>query len=152
MNPVVNFILGGWNLNGIVTVQSGFPISFSTPASRIAVSNGKSAKLDNLTVVRWFDTNAFSVAPSFTYGTVGPVSPDVRTDSVKNVDTALVKSFSLTLGDHEIRTQFRSEFYNLFNHPQFAAPSTTIATQGFGQVTTQANSPRDIQFGLKVNF
>ncbi len=76
----------------------------------------------------------------------------MRTDALKNVDTVLVKSFSLQLGEHEIRTQFRSEFYNLFNHPQFAAPNGTITSQSFGQVTAQNNSPRDIQFGLKISF
>ncbi len=148
INPVLNFVLGGWNINGIIQVQSGFPISIT----RTALSNGQSAALNNPTIARWFNTNDFAVAPAFTYGNVGPVLPDVRTDPLRNVDTVLVKSFSLALGDHTIRTQFRSEFYNLFNHPQFAAPNGTITSQSFGQITAQQNSPRDIQFGLKVNF
>jgi hypothetical protein len=148
VNRVVNLILGGWNLNGIVTVQSGFPIAIT----RTAVSTGKSAALSDPTLAKWFDTSAFTIAPTYTYGTVGPFLPDVRTDPVRNVDSVLVKTFTASIRDHAITTQFRSEFYNLFNHPQFAAPNGTITSQSFGQVTSQANSSRDIQFGLKVSF
>lgn len=147
-NPVVNFVLGGWNINGIITVQSGFPVSIS----RTAVNNGTSAALSNPTIARWFDTSKFTVAPTYTYGTVGPFLPDVRTDPTRNVDAVLAKTFSTSIRDHKITTQFRSEFYNLFNHPQFAAPNGTITSQSFGVVTAVANSSRDLQFGLKVNF
>ena len=145
----VNFVLGGWNLNGIATVQSGFPISISRSA---IVNGGQNVAVSNPTLAQWFNTGAFSIAPTYTYGNVGPVLTGVRTDSVKNIDTVLVKTFSARIGEHAITTQFRSEFYNLFNHPQFAAPNGTITAQSFGQVTAQANSSRDIQFGLKVSF
>ncbi|HMF79606.1 MAG TPA: hypothetical protein VK604_28345 [Bryobacteraceae bacterium] len=148
-NRVMNLLLGGWNLNGIATVQSGFPISISRTAN---VTYGQNVALNNPTLAQWFNTSALTVAPSYTYGNVGPVLTGVRTDSVKNIDAVLVKTFSATIGDHAITIQFRSEFYNLFNHPQFAAPNGTITSQSFGQVTSQANSPRDIQFGLKVSF
>jgi Carboxypeptidase regulatory-like domain len=148
-NRVMNLLLGGWNLNGIATVQSGFPMSISR---NVNVSYGQNPALSNPTLAQWFNTSAFTVAPTYTYGNVGPVLTGVRTDAVKNVDAVLVKTFSATIGDHAITTQFRSEFYNLFNHPQFAAPNGTITSQSFGQVTSQANSSRDIQFGLKVSF
>jgi outer membrane receptor protein involved in Fe transport len=147
-HPVVNFLLGGWDLSGIVTVQSGFPVGIS----RTANNNGQSAALDSPTIGAWFDKSVFSVAPSFTYGNTGPFLPDVRTDSVRNVDAVLVKNFTLNIRDRAVRTQFRSEFYNLFNHPQFGTPNGTVTSQAFGTVTSQANSPRDIQFGLKVSF
>jgi hypothetical protein len=108
--------------------------------------------LGNPTLAEWFNIGAFSIAPTYTYGNVGPVLTGVRTDSVKNIDAVLVKTFSATIGDRVITTQFRSEFYNLLNHPQFAAPNGTITSQSFGLVTAQANSSRDIQFGLKVSF
>jgi hypothetical protein len=147
-NAVANFILGGWNLNGIITIQSGFPVSIT----RTAVSNGTPAALDNPTIAQWFKTNTFTVAPTYTYGNVGPFLPDVRTDATQNVDAVLAKTFTASIHDHAITTQFRSEFYNLFNHPQFAAPNGTITSQSFGVITAMANSARDLQFGLKVNF
>ena len=48
--------------------------------------------------------------------------------------------------------EFRAEFFNLFNRPQLGAPNTTFNSSGFGQVTTQFNSPRVIQFGLKLKW
>lgn len=147
-NEFVNFFLGGWDLSGILTVQSGFPVG----VSRTANNNGQSAAVDDPTISGWFDKSVFSVAPTFTYGNVGPFLPDVRTDSVRNVDAVLVKNFTINIGDRAVKTQFRSEFYNLFNHPQFGTPNGTVTSQAFGTVATQANSPRDIQFGLKVSF
>jgi hypothetical protein len=58
----------------------------------------------------------------------------------------------VSIKDRKVTTQFRAEFYNLFNHPQFAAPNGTVSSQSFGQVTAVANAPRDLQFGLKIGF
>jgi hypothetical protein len=92
------------------------------------------------------------VAPAFTYGNVGPVLPNVFTDGTKNVDAVLVKNFSVNISDRKITAQFRSEFYNVFNHPLFASPNGTVTSQSFGTITAQGNNPRDIQFGLKIVF
>ena len=140
-------ILGGWQLSGIVRTQSGFPVSVGR-----VVNNGQSAKLDNPTIDRWFNTGVFSNVPAFTYGNTGPFLPDVRTDGLRNVDAVMSKSFAVSIKDHKVTTQFRAEFYNLFNHPQFAAPNGSVSAQSFGQVTSIANAPRDIQFGLKIGF
>jgi hypothetical protein len=148
LNPVVNFALGGWDLSGILTIQSGFPVGIS----RNVNTNGESAALSDPTLSKWFDTSTFTVAPTYTFGNVGPVLPGVRTDPARNVDAVLVKNFSIAILDRTIKAQFRSEFYNVFNHPQFAAPNSGFTSQSFGQVNSQGNSPRDIQFGLKVSF
>lgn len=148
LNPIVNAIVGDWDVDGILTLQSGLPVSISRPA----VNSGQSAHLDNPSIYRWFNTSDFTVAPPFTFGNVGPVLPDVRTDPTRNVDLVVVKNLKASLKDHAITTQFRSEFFNIFNHPQFGAPNGSPASQTFGQVTTLANAPRDIQFALKVLF
>lgn len=148
-NMILNFLLGNWNLNGILNIQSGFPIAISRSA---LVVPGANVQVSNPSLAEWFNTSSFTVAPAFSYGNVGPVLTGVRTDPVRNVDAVLVKNFALKIGDHQITTQFRSEFYNLFNHPQFAVPNGTITSQSFGVITSQANSPRDLQFGLKVSF
>ena len=147
-NPILNAVLGGWDLSGILTDQSGQPISISRPS----LNNGTSARLSNPSIYKWFNTSVFSNAAAYTFGNVGPVLPDVRTDTMNNVDAVLVKSFAVSLGERQITAQFRSEFYNLFNHPLFAAPNGSVSSQTFGQVTSQANNPRDIQFGLKIAF
>jgi outer membrane receptor protein involved in Fe transport len=148
LNPVLNAIVGNWDLDGILRIQSGQPIGISRPS----VNNGQSAKLANPGIGEWFDTSAFTVAAPFTFGNVGPVLPDVRTDGMRNLDAVLVKNFSFSIKDKQITAQLRGEFYNLFNHPQFASPNTSVSSQSFGQVTSQANNARDIQIGLKVKF
>jgi hypothetical protein len=148
MNRVLNAILGDWDLSAFLNIQSGQPIGIS----RSAVNNGTSAYLDNPTIARWFNTGVFSVAPSFTYGTVGPVLPDVRTDGQRNLDSVLSKNFAFRVKDRDVRLQFRSELYNLTNRVQFGSPNTSLTSLSFGTVSSQANNPRDIQFGLKLRF
>lgn len=143
-----NTILGNWDLSGIVRVQSGQPVAISTPSVNI----GQSAKLDNPTITRWFDTTVFRTAAPFTFGNVGPRLPDVRTDFTRNVDLVMVKKFPFHIGEREITPQFRAECYNLFNTPQFAAPNGTVTSGQFGTVTRQANTSRQFQFALKIAF
>ena len=146
LHGIGNAVLGGWDLDGIVRVQSGQPIA-------IGGNNlGRSAKLDNPAIAKWFDTTAFVNTPAFTIQTTGPRSPDVRNDFTRNVDTVLVKSFKHSIRDHEITAQFRAECYNLFNTPQFGSPNGTVASQSFGQVVSQRNTSRQFQFGLKIKF
>ncbi len=76
----------------------------------------------------------------------------MHTHGLRNVDAVMSKDFVVSIKDRKVTTQFRAEFYNLFNHPQFAAPNGTVSSQSFGQVTAIANAPRDIQFGLKIGF
>jgi len=148
LNRVVNAVVADWDLSGILSLQSGFPVAISRPS----VNNGQSAHLDNPSIYRWFNTSDFAVAAPNTFGNVGPVLPDVRSAPPRNLDVVLVKNFSVSLLDHKITAQFRSEFYNVFNHAQFAAPNGSVSSQTFGQVTSSANGPRDIQFGLKLAF
>ena len=51
-----------------------------------------------------------------------------------------------------MRLEFRAEALNAFNHVQFSAPHTTVGDDNFGQIDSQANSPREVQFGLKLYF
>jgi hypothetical protein len=147
-NPIVNSILGNWDLDGIVRIQSGQPIGIGRPA----VNNGQSAKLSDPTIAEWFNTDVFTVAAPYTFGNLGPVLPDVRTDAMQNVDAVLVKNFGFSIGEKRITAQLRGELYNLFNHPQFGSPNTSVSSQNFGQITSQANNPRDIQLGFKIKF
>lgn len=146
MNRMGNAIVGGWDLDGIVRVQSGQPVA-------IGGNNlGRSAKLDNPTIARWFDTTAFVNTPAFTIQTTGPRSPDVRNDYTRNLDAVLVKTFKPMVKDRELDMQFRAECFNLTNTPQFGSPNGTVTSQSFGQVTSQRNTSRQFQFGLKIKF
>lgn len=144
----LNMVIGGWKYDGIITLQGGQPISISRPS----VNNGQSAHLDSPSLAQWFNTSVFSTAPAYTFGNVGPRLADVRTDGVSNVDFVLLKDFTVTGGEHPVRAQFRGEFFNAFNTPQFGAPNGSITSSAFGTISSQANNPRDVQFGLKLMF
>lgn len=148
LNPIANAVLGGWDFNSFISLFSGAPISISRPS----VNNGQSAELNNKSIAEWFNTSDFTTAPAYTFGNVGPVLPDVRTDWTRNVDAVLSKNFAFAVAEKKVTAQLRIECFNLFNTAQFAAPNGTVTSAAFGQVTTQANDPRDLQFALKFLF
>ena len=145
----VNGLLGGWNVNGIVQVQSGFPVSVARPA---VLAPGANAHLAHPTVLEWFNIGVVKSAPAYTFGNIGPNLPHVRTDGIRNLNGVVEKTFKSTLADHPLTTQIRAEAYNVLNHPQFAAPNGTVSSTSFGTITSQLNQPRDFQFAIKVKF
>ena len=154
---VVDAILGGWQFNGITTFQTGTPLSISAsntaglfnPLTR-ANNNGKSARLSGPVderLSRYFDTSVFSQPAPFTFGNVSATLPDVRNDGVKNFDFSVFKQFSPI---ERLKVQFRVEALNAFNTPRFGSPNTSVTSTTFGVITSQANTPRQLQFALKL--
>ncbi len=155
----VNWVLGGWQFNGITTLQSGGPLSISAsnvsglgnPVER-ANNNGHPAALSgdvHQRLNRYFDTSVFSQPAPFTLGNVSPYISNLRAPYVNNFDLSLFKEF---FPREYLRIQFRAEFLNAFNRVQFSAPNTSVTSTSFGVISSQANSPRQIQFGLKLLF
>jgi hypothetical protein len=153
----VDAVAGGWQVNGIVTVQSGTPLTISAsnsaglfnPVTR-ANWNGKEPRLDGPSedrLQKWFDTTAFSQPVNFTFGNAGATFPLLRTDSVRNVDLSVFKNFALA---GRMKVQARIEAFNALNRVQFGSPNTSVTSSSFGVVTSQANTPRQLQFGAKV--
>ncbi len=156
----VDQVLGGWEFSGIVSFQSGFPISVqssqdfsntnSTNARPDRICNGTGHKMVN----SWFDTSCFSLTAlqaSLANGTprFGNSGRNILDDpGLNNWDVALLKNFSLS---ERFKLQFRAESYNLFNQAHFGHPNTVIGTSTAGQIGS-AGEPRDIQFGLKLSF
>ncbi len=154
---VVNWLIGGWQFNGITSFQTGTPLSL-TASNTAGIfnprtnpnNNGRSGKLsgrrqDRLN--RWFDTSVFSQPEPFTFGNLATRVPDIRNDGVRNFDLSLFKEFR---PQERMRVQFRLEALDAFNSPQFGDPVASVTSRSFGQVSSQANAPRQIQFGLKV--
>jgi len=100
-------------------------------------------------LAKWFETSVFSQPSAFTFGNAPRVLPNVRSAGMKNFDLSLFKNFSIT---ERAQIQFRAEFFNAFNTPQFNLPGQTFGAAGFGTVSSQLNNPRQIQFGLKILF
>jgi hypothetical protein len=154
---LLDAVLGGWQVNGILIVQSGTPLTISAsntaglfnPVTR-ANWNGQDPRLDGPgeeRLQRWFDTSAFSQPAAFTFGNAGATFPLLRTDSVRNLDFSLFKLFALPRG---LRLQARIEVFNALNRVQFGSPNTSVTSSSFGVVTSQANTARQMQFGLKA--
>jgi hypothetical protein len=102
-------------------------------------------------LTEWFNTACFVQPPAFTFGNVSRTEPNLRTDGLSNFDFALVKNTAFGPEDR-VGLQFRAEFFNIFNVPQFGYPGMTVGTPSFGIVSSQLNNPRLIQFGLKLAF
>jgi hypothetical protein len=155
----LDLILGQWQFNGFTSLQSGTPLTISgTNAAGLfnsrglANNNGKSGLIggdvhDRLN--KYFDTSVFSQPLAFTFGNTSVTSPDLRSPSIRNWDLSVFKDFRLT---ERFRLQFRTEAFNAFNTVRFGSPDTSVTSLNFGVVATQANSPRQIQFGLKLLF
>jgi hypothetical protein len=98
-------------------------------------------------LTRWFDTAAFTQPPN---GRFGNAARNVLYGPGRvNFDLSLFKDFAL---NERARLQFRSEFFNVFNTPQFGQPNGTIFNPGAGQITSTAGNPRQIQLALRIVF
>jgi hypothetical protein len=153
----LDLAVGQWQFNGITTFQSGTPIGMSVSNTAgiynqtlFANNNGKSGKLSgpvHQRLNRYFDTSVFSQPPPFTFGNMTPRVPDIRVDGIRSHDLSLFKDFRIL---ERLRAQFRGEFLNAFNTPRFGGPNTSVTSSSFGVISSQANAPRQIQFGLKL--
>ncbi len=151
-------VLGGWQVGAILSVYSGSPLgitqstnnTFSQGGGQRPNWTGVSAKLDNPTVDRWFDTSQFTlVSAPYTYGNVARTLGGLRAAGLRQLDVTFTKNTTIR---ERLKLQFRSEFFNLTNTPQFAPPGTALGANGFGVVSSQNNQPRIIQFAMKLTF
>jgi hypothetical protein len=154
-NRFVDTILGGWEYSGLLHIRSGARFDVTT-GDTTSLNNGQTnrpdrignGQLSNPTVAQWFDTSAFVVhSTAMTYGTAG-VNP-LHSDGQQQLDSSLSKTFRLT-ERHQI--QFRTDVFNTFNHPNFAAPDAGVGDAAEGQVTSTSVDNRRLQFALRYSF
>ncbi len=147
-NAAVDGILGGWQIQGIYSRQSGPPLGWAdtTMFTSGVRPNGRNPDL-------WFDTSAFLTSTSlqpqnhlrtwpFRFGTL-------RADGLNNWDLSAIKKWTVT---ERLSLQFRGEFLNALNHPSFSPPQMDPYNKAFGQVSTTFGQPRMIQLGLRAAF
>jgi hypothetical protein len=150
-------ILGGWSVNGILTLSDGRPFTITntdqagTGPGRIARANcvgsavpdGFDQRLD-----AWFDTTAFATTTSRTYGNCG--SNTVRGPKSKSMNMSLFRSIQLG-GDR--RLELRVETFNLFNWVNYGFPAANASNAGtFGRITSTLGDPREMQVAVKFYF
>ncbi len=174
LTGVANGIVSGWGVDGITTFQRGFPLKISysgtTPleAANLGVANirpdvtpGCDKKSGGQSLSQWFNTTCFATPPDYGPGTEARVDGNLRGPGINNFDFALFKRTNI---GERAGIEFRTEFFNLFNHPYFAMPATGFngtptgsGNGGFGEVTGTiaggaASNFRLIQFALKFIF
>ena len=156
---LVRALAGGWQLNGLISARSGFPINPLVGSDR-ALSGTNNQRPDVVgnpvlpgdrstadKVNQWFNPAAFAASALGTYGNAGRnslVGPGAFT-----TNAAVFKNFPLGFREN-MRLQFRSEFFNLFNNVNFNNPNATLGSK-MGRITS-ADDARIIQFALKLLF
>jgi hypothetical protein len=155
-STLVNAIVGGWQFNGITTLQAGTPLSITANntaglfgARTQPNNNGNDPRLSGPVeerLDRSFDTSVYSQPAAFTFGNEPIFSPLLRAHGVRNFDLSVFKNFEVRSG---VTAQFRIEALNAFNRVQFSAPNTSVTSSSFGVISSQFNAPRQLQFGLK---
>jgi hypothetical protein len=155
----VGKILGGWQINGNTTFQSGFPLAISggngsgtfagTQRPTWTGVNPTYSGSVTARLLKYFDTSQFLFNAPFTFGNAPRLMPDLRCPGIDNFDLSLFKNTQIT---ERFRLQFRAESFNTFNRVQFGVPNTSINSTAFGVISSQQNSPRNLQLGLRLLF
>jgi hypothetical protein len=155
--------LGGWQINGIATLLSGFPFTPQIGSNRSGDGDTRNPDRPSLNPAfsgpvvlgrpnQWFNPNAFVLPTAGTYGNLG--RGVYRGPGLADLDVSLFKTTKLT---ERTNLQFRAEVFNVLNHPNFGTPNATVfAGTAFnpsaGLITTTTTTSRQIQFGLKLVF
>jgi hypothetical protein len=162
---LVDKLIGGWQWNGIVTAQSGFPLTPQVGANASGTGDTDNPDVPNWNPAftgpvilgrpdQWFDRTAFAPLPPAS-GTFGNVSRgSIIGPGLTTVDTSLFKRISI---NEKWSLQFRAEAFNILNHSNFSEPNAVVYSgNGYsssaGVITSTATFSRQIQFALKLMF
>jgi len=172
-NSALDYVLGNWQINNIITIRSGTPYNVYYGGGDLAhTGNVAWAQYERLNMVGdpnkgacpnpnpalgpipvhtagcWFNTTAFVAPPDGTFGLTGRDS--MRSPTYWNTDLSIFRQFPIW-GESR-RFEFRAEAFNLFNHVVFGQPGNDITNSNFGRVTSAGNTARQLQFGAKIIF
>jgi hypothetical protein len=154
---LVRQVAGGWQTSAIMTIQSGSPFTVFDSSGRSFSGSGAdrpdlicnpNLSGSDRTINLWFKTSCFQQVPlGVRFGTAS--RNIVTADGVQQVDLSVQKTFPIK----EARAvEFRTEFFNLFNHTNFTAPINNFASPAVGRVLATSVAERQIQFALKLRF
>lgn len=160
----VNQIIGGWRLNLIASVQSGFALNigqsggaafsgarpmYTGTASPLTSGSTHNRLGGTGQTQSYLNPAAFRLSQSFELGNVPRSAAAIRGPLGFQDDLSAIKEFPI---HEDIHLQFRVEAFNVLNKVQFGLPNGTFNTSSFGQITSQANTPRNVQLALKLMF
>ena len=156
-NGLVNGIIGGWQLGGVTSFQTGqpFSVSYTAPGSQVYGASGRANRVVGVplypavkTHAEWFNTAAFTAPPAYTFGT--SAYDMLRGPSYLNFDMNLEKNVAIT---ERYKLQLRGEVFNIANHPNFSVPSASLSTpSSFGVISSVVNENRTVEFAAKFHF
>lgn len=150
------YLLGGWQLNGIVIAQTGTPFNVTVPGDPANVGLGSqrpniigptSSDCGQGKLTGCIANSAFALPSDFTYGNAGRNL--LRGPSLVTCDLSTFKNISLR---ERLRLQIRGEAFNLLNHPNFSNPASVFSTAAFGNITATSTNNRQLQLAVKVTF
>ena len=156
----VRYFVGGWGLSGILTYESGYPLTatYGKDASGTALGSDRPVLLSSdvygpgacgssANCVNWLLPGAFGAPAAGTYGNLGKGA--LRGPNLIGYNGGLLKDFPLLR--ERLKLQFRAEFFNLFNRVNFNNPASNFSGAGFGTIKG-AGDPRIGQLALKLIF
>src|SRR5579862_61284 len=163
MHGIEGKLIGGWQLNGILTLLTGFPFTPQVGSNRSGDGDTRNPDRPNVNTSfsgpiilsspnQWFNPAAFSLPTPGTYGNLGR---GVYTGpGLADLDVSLFKTTAIA---ERTSLQFRAEFFNALNRANFGTPnaivfSGTNVSSTAGLITTTTTTSRQIQFGLKLIF
>jgi hypothetical protein len=152
---VGRLLLGGWQLSGVVAVQTGLPITpilsydptNTGTTARPNVVSGAALYPSNQTPTDWFNNSAFVAPAAYTYGDAG--RNIIRGPGLHNSDMGLQRTATIK---EKYQVQFTAQAFNMFNTPQFGLPKNTVGIGTTGVITTVATPERQFQLGLHFIF
>lgn len=151
-NKVVDYIIGGWQVNALVQLRNNLPFSITIPGDLAGVGNPNTYmrpdvvgdwKISNPTIGKWFNTSAFALPAAYTYGNAG--RNILRPDWMRRLDASMFRAFPIT---ESMRFELRWETYGTTNTTIFNAPVSNFSAFNFGQVTGSSGE-RSMQIGAK---
>ncbi len=156
-SALTNKLIGGWQLAGITSFQTGqpFSVTYTAPGSQTYGASGRANRVPGVplyprqkTNAEWFNPTAFTAPPQYTFGTSG--YDMLWGPHYQNWDMNLEKNTSI---GERYRLQLRGEVFNIANHPNFGAPSAAISNPAsVGVISSVVNESRTIEFAAKFNF
>lgn len=167
MHPVLDAIVGGWQTNGIVRMDSGRPIIPTGSTSNIPTYGQRpnltaplkraSGSPENFTdpgTSYFANPGVLVPADNFTFGNGPRTITSVRQPGTRTASLSIFKEFPLAKVREGMRLEFRAESFNTFNHPQFAGPNSAVSagSTDFGVISSTISSARELQLALKLYF
>jgi hypothetical protein len=156
-------VLGGWQLNGITTLQSGLPFTVGLANANTNGAGGSrpdvvgNPEISEKSIGRWFDVTAFARPTEIRFGNLGRNT--LFGPGRVNFDMSLFKNFQIT---ERFKLELRGEAFNIWNTPQFGLPNASIvvganqigttAGNNAGTITSTVGNPRQIQVGARFVF